>query len=119
MKIKKSIVIFLTVLATIPTLIPFVTANFVVPASSHISILSPAYSPNKYNHENSTVNLTISASLVKEDFSELPVISFISYSFRWTTTRIPRRFHSNKLRLLCMAPTHHNIHSYNYLGELV
>lgn len=88
MKIKK-IVIFLTALTVVAALTPLVTANFTGPASSHISILSPSGAPIvitdplkhlQYKHENSTVTLTIAVTLVKEDYSEPPVISYISYS---------------------------------------
>ncbi len=81
MKTKKPTVIFLTFLTIIPALIPLVTANF-MPAYSHISILSPSDAPShlKYKYENSTVNLTISVTLVKEGLAEPPKVHFISYS---------------------------------------
>jgi hypothetical protein len=81
MKTEKSTAVFLIGLTIMPALIPLVTANF-MPAYSHISILSPgdASSRLKYKYENSTVNLTISVTLVKEGLTEPPKVHFISYS---------------------------------------
>jgi hypothetical protein len=60
-----------------------VTANF-MPATTHISIVfSPDILVNSalhYNYQNSTVNLTISVSYVKEGLTEPPKVYFISYS---------------------------------------
>jgi hypothetical protein len=77
MKTQKSVAIFLIVLAMVPTLIPFVTANW-MPVETNISVLSPKDSFNfLYNYENSTVTLKIHVLLV--DSPEI-IIHFISYS---------------------------------------
>jgi len=56
-----------------------VNANF-LPINNNISILSPV-NPNLHqNYQNTTVNLTISVSYVKEGSTEPPKVYFISYS---------------------------------------
>ena len=62
--------------------ISMVNANF-QPANNGINILSPTITANPtlhYNYQNSTVNLTISVTYVKEGLTEPPKVSFISYS---------------------------------------
>jgi hypothetical protein len=59
-----------------------VNANF-LPVYNKIYIVSPDITANPalhYNYHNSTVNLTISVSYVKEGLTEPPKVSFISYS---------------------------------------
>ena len=78
-----SLIVLLIALAVLPTLPFLVTANF-LPVSTGIVILSPDITANPalhYNYQNSTVNLTISVSYVKEGLTEPPPkVSFISYS---------------------------------------
>jgi hypothetical protein len=59
-----------------------VSANF-MPLHNGINILSPSITANPYfhyNYQNSTVNLTISVTYVKEGLTETPKVSFIYYS---------------------------------------
>jgi hypothetical protein len=59
-----------------------VTANF-MPATTHIRIISPNITANSalhYNYQNSTVNLTISVTYVKEGSFTPPKVTSISYS---------------------------------------
>ena len=62
--------------------ISMVTANFVPPPIRNgITILSPtAILHFHYNYHNSSVNLRISVTYVKEGLTETPKVSFISYS---------------------------------------
>ena len=77
-----SLIVLLIALAVLPTLPFLVTANF-LPVTNGVVILSPDIAANPalhYNYQNSTVNLTISVSYVKEGLIEPPKVSFISYS---------------------------------------
>jgi hypothetical protein len=74
--------IILSLVITMLSSVSIVKANF-MPIDTHISIVSPDITANPalhYNYQNSTVNLTISVSYVKEGLTEPPKVYVISYS---------------------------------------
>ena len=81
---KKLLATSIILVAVLPALIPLVTQTFFQFKSTITSLSSPqrllANSALHYNYQNSTVNLTISVSYVKEGSTEPPKVSFISYT---------------------------------------
>ncbi len=81
---KKLLATSIILVAVLPALIPLVYANFFpIQINNNITILSPEILANSafhYNCYNSTVNLRISVTYVKEGSTDPPKVSFISYT---------------------------------------
>ena len=90
------------------------------PANNGINILSPTITANPtlhYNYQNSTVNLTISVTYVKEGLTEPPKVSFISYSLDGQPLVYLRNLTTTNYYTLSTTKTSQTIRAYNYFRE--